>query len=143
MVVFKQTLLFRFSGSRHVVSPHLCLSLPVRSLSLSFLISSSAFLPSPQPCIPTGLRSRAASPEHSLLPWNPLPHISYHFFPTLLLPRGCFAPGKLLGLALGLRRWHRAVTWLQGCQPAYSWMHASIVPSWSVVPASALAYLLP
>lgn len=80
-----------------------CLSLPVCLLSLSSLISSSAFPPSPQPHIPTALQSRADSPEHPLLPWNPLPYVSYHPFPTFLLPRGCFAPGKLLGLALGLR----------------------------------------
>lgn len=83
------------------MSPHLCLSLPVCLLALSSFISPSAFLPSPQPHIPTALQSRTASPELSLLAWNPLPHCFLPPLPHIPFTSGLFCPRKAPGLGFG------------------------------------------
>lgn len=110
------------------------------------------------PSVPAALQSRAFSPELLLLHQEHLPHVSYHPFPKFLLLRGCFTPGKLPGpaaklcgapglgsgaeaMARGCDLALRPPASVPGCPPALSPGH--IVPSWSLLPASALACLLP
>ena len=141
---------------RGVRCPLVWLSLPVSSLPLDPLSHLPTRTFPTVPAFPLPSRAELPPLNTPLLPQEPLPHVSRHPFPKFLLPWGCFTPRKLPWLQLcrapGLgsgaeamaRRCDLALrppASVPGCPPALS--PGCVVPSWSLLPASAPVSLLP
>lgn len=143
------------SGSGCTVSSRLVILACLLTAFRPLISPSNSHLPY-SPSVPTALQSRASSPNHRILPQEPLPHVFCHPFPKFLLPWGCFTPRKLPwpqlcgapGLGSGAEAMARRCDLalrppasVPGCPPALS--PGCVVPSWSLLPASAPASLLP